>query len=81
MSFNDPASGNTRPAYLFTIFLLINIATMTDRTIIAGATREFSAFVSSAPDSPQFLKDNPDAGIGLLQASFIFGYAISLLLS
>ena len=65
-SFNDP-SGNTRPAYLFPIFLLINIATMTDRTIIAGANKEFSAFISSAPDSPQFVKDNPDAGIGLLQ--------------
>ena len=65
-SFNDP-SGNTRPAYLFPFFLLINIATMTDRTIIAGANKEFSAFISSAPDSPQFVKDNPDAGIGLLQ--------------
>ena len=74
-SFNDPVSGNTRPAYLFQIFLLINIATMTDRTIIAGANKEFSAFVSSAPDSPQFVKDNPDAGIGLLQGWQFYEFA------
>jgi len=54
---------------------------MTDRSIIAGASQEFSAFVSSAYDSPQIVQDNPDAGIGILQAAFIFGYSIALLLS
>jgi len=53
---------------------------MTDRSIIAGASQEFSAFVSSAHDSPAFVQENPDAGIGLLQASFIFGYSVALLL-
>ena len=81
-SFNDPGSGgNTRPFYLFPLFLVINVATMTDRSIIAGAGREFSAFVSSARDSPQFVRDSPDAGIGLLQAGFIFGYTVALLFS
>ena len=80
-SFNDPTTSSTRPYYLFPLFFLINIITMTDRSIVAGASQEFSAFVSSAHDSPQVVQDNPDAGIGLLQASFIFGYAVSLLLS
>ena len=80
-SFNDSKTSLTRPYYLFPLFFLINIITMTDRSIVAGASQEFSAFVSSAYDSPQVVQDNPDAGIGLLQASFIFGYAVSLLLS
>ena len=54
---------------------------MMDRSIIAGATQEFSTFVSTANDSPSFVIDNPDSGIGLLQSSFIFGYAVSLLVS
>lgn len=54
---------------------------MTDRAIIAGANMQFAEFISSAPDSPTFAKNNPDAGIGLVNASFIFGYAIALLLS
>eukprot|EP00578_Thalassiosira_sp_NH16_P025160 CAMPEP_0181088058 /NCGR_PEP_ID=MMETSP1071-20121207/6589_1 /TAXON_ID=35127 /ORGANISM="Thalassiosira sp., Strain NH16" /LENGTH=541 /DNA_ID=CAMNT_0023169959 /DNA_START=421 /DNA_END=2046 /DNA_ORIENTATION=- len=54
---------------------------MTDRSIIAGASQEFSAFVSTAYDSPEFVKENPDAGIGILQAAFICGYTIALLLS
>jgi len=40
---------------------------MTDRSIIAGASQEFSAFVSGASDSPALVKENPDAGIGILQ--------------
>ena len=67
LSFNDPNTGNTRSAYLFPLFLIIYVATMTDRCIIAGASREFSAFVSSAHDSPAMARENPDAGIGLLQ--------------
>ena len=80
-SFNNPQTKNTRPTYLFPLFFLINIITMMDRSIIAGATQEFSTFVSTANDSPSFVIDNPDSGIGLLQSSFIFGYAVSLLLS
>jgi hypothetical protein len=44
---------------------------MTDRSIIAGASREFSAFVSSAQDSPHVVQENPDVGIGLLQGEHI----------
>ena len=80
-SFNNPQTKNTRPTYLFPLFFLINIITMMDRSIIAGASQEFSTFVSTANDSPSFVIDNPDSGIGLLQSSFIFGYAVSLLLS
>ena len=58
-SFNDPSTGSTRPFYLFPLFLLINIATMTDRSIIAGASQEFSAFVSGAYDSPTLVQENP----------------------
>lgn len=57
----------TRPYYLFPLFVLINVATMTDRSIIAGASQEFSAFVSGAADAPSLVRENPDAGIGLLQ--------------
>ena len=32
-------------------------------------------------DSPQLVQDNPDAGIGLLQAAFIFGYSVCIILS
>ncbi|KAL9180586.1 hypothetical protein ACHAXT_011039 [Thalassiosira profunda] len=80
-SFNDPDTRSTRPYYLFPLFLLINIATMSDRSIIAGASQEFSAFVSSAHDSPPKVQENPDMGIGLLQAAFIFGYSVAILLS
>ena len=79
-SLNDE-KGNTRQAYLFPLFLLINIAIMTDRAIVAGASNEFAAFVSSADDSPAFAKESPDAGIGLIQAAFIFGYSVAVLLS
>ena len=67
LSFNDPITGSTRPAYIFPLFVIINISTMVDRSIILGASLEFSAFLSSAQDSPQAVKDNPDLGIGLLQ--------------
>jgi len=79
-SLNDE-KGNTRQAYLFPLLLLINIAIMTDRAIVAGASNEFAAFVSSADDSPAFAKESPDAGIGLIQAAFIFGYSVAVLLS
>ena len=57
------SKGTTRPFYLFPLFLLINIITMADRAIIPGASREFLAFLGSARDSPQVVKDNPDAGL------------------
>ena len=75
------SEGNTRPAYLFPLFLLINVAVMTDRAIVAGASNEFAAFVSSARDSPAFAVESPDAGIGLIQAAFILGYSVAVLLS
>mmetsp|Transcript_12646 Transcript_12646/g.28881 ORF Transcript_12646/g.28881 Transcript_12646/m.28881 type:complete len:613 (+) Transcript_12646:321-2159(+) len=75
------AGGNTRQAYLFPLFLLVNVAVMTDRAIVAGASNEFAAFVSSARDSPAFAVESPDAGIGLIQAAFILGYSVAVLLS
>lgn len=67
LSFNNPITGCTRPAYLFPLFVIINIFTMIDRSIISGASLEFSAFFSSARDSPPAVKENPDVGIGLVQ--------------
>ena len=59
--------GTTRPFYLFPLFLLINIITMADRAIIPGASQEFLGFLGSAFDSPQVVKENPDAGLVRLQ--------------
>jgi hypothetical protein len=77
-SFNYPTnssssnSGNTRPYYLFPIFVAFNIFTMTDRAIIPGANVQFVNFIQHAYDSPEFAKDNPDAGIGLVNGKLIF---------
>ena len=73
--------GTTRPFYLFPLFLLINIITMADRAIIPGASQEFLGFLGSAFDSPQVVKENPDAGLGILQAAFMIGYTIAIILS
>lgn len=54
---------------------------MSDRAIVPGASKEFSAFVGSANDAPQLVQDNPDAGLGILQAAFIGGYSIAIILS
>eukprot|EP00569_Conticribra_weissflogii_P018520 CAMPEP_0171439578 /NCGR_PEP_ID=MMETSP0881-20121228/20711_1 /TAXON_ID=67004 /ORGANISM="Thalassiosira weissflogii, Strain CCMP1336" /LENGTH=116 /DNA_ID=CAMNT_0011961807 /DNA_START=54 /DNA_END=401 /DNA_ORIENTATION=+ len=51
---------------------------MADRAIIPGASREFSAFLSSASDSPPLVRRNPDAGLGILQAAFIGGYSVAI---
>lgn len=80
LSFNDPETSTTRPAYLFPLFVIINIATMTDRSIIAGASQEFSAFVSSAQDSPAVVRENPDVGIGLLQGEHALQFHRAVLL-
>eukprot|EP00549_Striatella_unipunctata_P007710 CAMPEP_0118696626 /NCGR_PEP_ID=MMETSP0800-20121206/13967_1 /TAXON_ID=210618 ORGANISM="Striatella unipunctata, Strain CCMP2910" /NCGR_SAMPLE_ID=MMETSP0800 /ASSEMBLY_ACC=CAM_ASM_000638 /LENGTH=459 /DNA_ID=CAMNT_0006595791 /DNA_START=344 /DNA_END=1723 /DNA_ORIENTATION=+ len=52
---------------------------MADRGIIPGASREFSQFVATANDSP--FSNTPDAGLGLLQSAFIFGYSFSILVA
>ena len=75
-SFNYPTneannSGNTRPFYLFPIFVAFNIFTMTDRAIIPGANVQFVNFIQHAYDSPEFAKNNPDAGIGLVNGKCI----------
>jgi MFS family permease len=79
-SFYDH-SGTTRPYYLFPLFVLLNIATMADRAIIPGASKEFSAFLSDASDAPAVVRENPDAGLGILQAGFIGGYSVAIVLS
>uniref|UniRef100_A0A7S2KW68 Major facilitator superfamily (MFS) profile domain-containing protein n=1 Tax=Skeletonema marinoi TaxID=267567 RepID=A0A7S2KW68_9STRA len=73
--------GTTRPFYLFPLFLLINIITMADRAIIPGASQEFLAFLGGASDSPAVVKNNPDAGLGILQAAFMIGYTLAIILS
>lgn len=66
LSYQDPVTGNTRLAYLFPLFAIINIILYIDRTILPGASLEFLVFVSSANDSPLVVKENPNMGIGLL---------------
>ena len=46
-----------------------------------SASKEFSAFLSDASDAPDVVKENPDAGLGILQAGFIGGYSIAIVLS
>ena len=69
---NNGNSGNTRPFYLFPIFVAFNIFTMTDRAIIPGANVQFVNFIQHAYDSPEFAKNNPDAGIGLVNGKLVF---------
>jgi MFS family permease len=57
------------------------MATMADRAIIPGASKEFSAFLSDASDAPPIVRENPDAGLGILQAGFIGGYSVAIVLS
>ena len=69
---NNGNSGSTRPFYLFPIFVAFNIFTMTDRAIIPGANVQFVNFIQHAYDSPEFAKNNPDAGIGLVNGKLVF---------
>eukprot|EP00986_Skeletonema_menzelii_P001681 scaffold460_cov81-Skeletonema_menzelii.AAC.21 len=54
---------------------------MADRAIIPGASQEFLGFLGGAFDAPRVVKDNPDAGLGILQAAFMIGYTIAIILS
>lgn len=49
--------------------------------MLNSASKEFSAFLSEASDAPDVVKENPDAGLGILQAGFIGGYSIAIVLS
>jgi len=60
---------------------VLNILTYADRGIIPGASIEFSSFVATASDSPAFIRDAPDVGLGLLQAAFMGGYSIAIVIS
>lgn len=66
--------------FLFPFFITLNLFTYTDRGIIPGASREFSTFAANANDSIAFIQRNPDAGIGILQAGFILGYSIAIII-
>lgn len=68
------------PNILFPFFITLNLLLYTDRGIIPGASREFSVFATSASDSPNFIKSSPDAGLGILQASFIGGYSFAIVI-
>lgn len=57
---------------------MLNLLLYSDRGIIPGASREFSVFATNASDSPNFIQSSPDAGLGLLQASFIGGYSVAI---
>ena len=54
------------------LFTGINILNFLDRGIIPGATNEFNAFISASN-----INQNQDVFLGLLQSSFIVGYAIA----
>ena len=54
---------------------------MADRAIIPGASQEFLGFLVSAADAPKLVRENPDAGLGILQAAFMIGYTVAIILS
>lgn len=76
-SYNNQSS----KYHIFLVLILINFVTMVDRSVIPGASLEFSSFCIAARDSPNFIKDNPDAGIGITNAVFIVGYAVSVVIT
>lgn len=65
---------------IFPFFIMLNLFTYLDRGIIPGASREFTAFAANAVDSPDFIQQNTDAGLGILQAGFILGYSVAIVI-
>ena len=65
---------------IFPFFIILNLFTYADRGIIPGASREFSSFAANAQDTTEFIQNHPDAGIGLLQAGFILGYSVAIVI-
>jgi len=74
------SKGSSSNYLIFPFFIILNLFTYTDRGIIPGASREFSSFAANANDTPDFLGNNPDAGLGILQAGFVFGYSIAIII-
>lgn len=60
------------PKSVFLVLFVVNLLNYCDRGIIPGSTNEFSQFVSSSLQT-----DTPDVYIGLLQSSFIIGFAVA----
>jgi len=60
------SKGSSSNYLIFPFFIILNLFTYTDRGIIPGASREFSSFAANANDTPDFLGNNPDAGLGIL---------------
>jgi len=52
---------------------------MVDRSIVPGASQEFSSFSASTRDAPMYIKNNPDIAIGIANAVFMAGYLISMI--
>lgn len=61
-----------KPQYLFCILVFINLFNYIDRGIIPGSSTEFDQFITDTLHT-----DKPDIYLGLLQSSFIVGFAIS----
>lgn len=62
------------PKILFIAISLVNLVNYLDRGIIPGATNEFTNFILDTVDT-----SDPGVYIGLLQSSFIVGFALSSL--
>eukprot|EP00550_Attheya_septentrionalis_P009271 CAMPEP_0198294724 /NCGR_PEP_ID=MMETSP1449-20131203/23921_1 /TAXON_ID=420275 /ORGANISM="Attheya septentrionalis, Strain CCMP2084" /LENGTH=513 /DNA_ID=CAMNT_0043994769 /DNA_START=54 /DNA_END=1595 /DNA_ORIENTATION=- len=76
-----PRYKSTPPKFLFALFVMLNLITMIDRGILPGSSSKFAAFVGLAGDTPAVFKRNPDAALGLLQAAYIVGYTVAILIS
>ena len=64
-----------KPKNLFPLLIVINVMQYVDRGIIPGATDQFDSFIEDSLDVT-----SPDIYLGLLQSSFIIGFAIASIL-
>ena len=64
-----------KPKNLFPLLIIINVMQYVDRGIIPGATDQFDSFIEKSLDV-----SSPDIYLGMLQSSFIIGFAIASIL-
>jgi len=82
MNINEkPTPKQTPTVIIFVILSLLCLVTSVDRSIVGGAFDGIASFVSSAPDTPEFLREHPSAGVGLISSIFIVGYSVSMLIT
>ena len=60
------------PKVMFIALFAVNLLNYCDRGIIPGSTNEFDVFISKSMDT-----DSPDVFLGILQSSFIVGFALA----